>query len=225
MTMTEDNSPYNPLNIPNVALTIALEVLEQKSHALPPSERFEGTGIYLLYYMGSFPLYRPLEAANKKKGGPRIPIYVGKADRKGANQGIDFTPSREKAIYGRLRNHSDSIALATNIQCSDFLCRYLVIEDAFISLAESVLISVFRPLWNQVVKGFGNNPTGGPRSQQAKSDWDVIHPGRNRGLGPPKRPMGEIVADVRGHLKSRFDRDVDAELRRIRDRIRKYRLA
>lgn len=223
--MADEHNPFNPLNIPNVALTLALELLEQDSHSLPPSATFEGTGIYLLYYLGGFPLYQPLAVANMKKGGPKIPIYVGMADRKGASKGIDFRPSKERAIYSRLHNHADSIALAANLECSDFRCRYLIIEDAFISLAESVVISVFRPLWNQVVKGFGNNPTGRPRSQQAKSDWDVLHPGRNRGLGPPKRPERNIVADVQRHLKSKLDRDADVELRRIRDRIRKYRLA
>ena len=225
MSKISTQNPYNPLNIPNVALTLALEVLEQDSHPLPPTKPFEGTGIYLLYYVGAFPLYGPLAKANTKKGGVRIPIYVGQADRKGASKGVNFTPSNEKAIYSRLRDHHKSISISANLDPKDFQCRFLIIEDAFISLAESVLISVFRPLWNQVVKGFGNNPTGGPRSTQAKSDWDVLHPGRNRGLGKPKRPQADIEADVKQHFKSKFDKTADIELRRIRERIRKYRLA
>jgi hypothetical protein len=225
MTMPEKHTPFNPLNIPNVALSLALEVLEQTSHPLPPAEPFEGTGIYLLYYMGNLPLYKQLTKANSKEGGPKIPIYVGQADQKGASKGIIFTPSSEKAIYNRLRNHAESIKLADNLNCADFRTRYLIIEDAFILLAESVLISVFRPLWNQVVKGFGNNPTGGPRSKQAKSDWDVLHPGRVRGCGEPRKPESEIAADVRKHLRKTFDREADSELHRIRERIKKYRLA
>lgn len=34
------------------------------------------------------------------------------------------------------------------------------------------------PLWNTVVDGFGNHDPGKGRYEQAKSDWDVIHPGR-----------------------------------------------
>lgn len=223
--MTDDLVPYNPLNIPNVALTVALEVLEQKSLDFPPTVPFEGTGIYLLYYVGDLPLYARLSSANRGKGGARIPIYVGKADRRGTSKGISFQPSREKAIYGRLRDHQKSITMATNLKCSDFRCRYLVIEEAFISLAEAVLISVFRPLWNQVVRGFGNNPTGGRRTQQAMSDWEVLHPGRNRGLGKSRRQEADIIADVERHLKTSFNRYADTELQRIRGRIRRYRLA
>jgi hypothetical protein len=218
-------APYNPLNIPNVALSLALEVLEQPAVAIPPPAPFEGPGIYLLYYCGNFPLYAPLARANSRKAGPKIPIYVGKAVRRGTRKGIDFGPSREKAIYVRLTSHRKSIQLAQNLDINHFLCRYLVVEDAFISLAESVLISVFSPLWNQVVDGFGNNPTGEPRSKQAKSEWDVLHPGRVRGLGEAKRPQKDIEKDVKQHLASRSSQVASSELRRIRQRIQKYGLA
>lgn len=49
-------------------------------------------------------------------------------------------------------------------------------------LGESLLISRFRPLWNVIVEGFGNNPTGGPRESQKRSPWDTLHPGRS-GVG------------------------------------------
>lgn len=217
--------PYNPLNIPNVALSLALEVLEQEAVALPPPTPFEGPGINLLYYTGPFPLYARLAKVNKKAGGPKIPIYVGKAVRSGTRKGIDFSPSTEKAIFNRLSIHRKSIDLSDNLENGDFSCRYLVVEDAFISLAESILISVFRPLWNQVVDGFGNNPTGGPRSRQAKSDWDVLHPGRMRGQGPAKRQQQDIEADVTRHLSAKYSQSAGSELKRIRDRIKKYRLA
>lgn len=36
----------------------------------------------------------------------------------------------------------------------------------------------FHPLWNVAIDGFGNHDPGKGRYEQAKSDWDVIHPGR-----------------------------------------------
>lgn len=47
-----------------------------------------------------------------------------------------------------------------------------------IGTVEAALIQLFRPLWNTIVDGFGNHDPGKGRYNQAKSDWDVIHPGR-----------------------------------------------
>jgi hypothetical protein len=132
MKITADTDPYNPLNIPNVALSLALEVLEQDATDLPPHTAFEGPGIYLLYYRGPFALYSRLAKANSNPSAPKIPIYVGKAVRSGARKGIDFAPSKERAIYNRLSIHGKSIESATNLNAADFRCRYLVVEDAFI---------------------------------------------------------------------------------------------
>lgn len=224
--MTKEDSegfPFNPLQIPNVALTLALEVLEQEVHSLPPAKSFRGAGIYLLYYNGNFPLYAQISQLNKTDN-PVAPIYVGKAVRKGSRKGVDFKPSSQPAVYSRIGNHAKSIEKAENLSIQDFRCRYLVVEDAFISLAESVLISVFRPLWNQVVNGFGNNPTGGPRSRQAKSDWDLLHPGRTRGQGEPQKTMATISEEIRLHLQENDSASMDKELVRIRNRIKKYSL-
>jgi Eco29kI restriction endonuclease len=40
------------------------------------------------------------------------------------------------------------------------------------------LIKLNQPLWNVAMDGFGNHDPGRGRYEQAKSDWDVIHPGR-----------------------------------------------
>jgi hypothetical protein len=223
-TGKQSGEPFNPLNVPNVALTLALEVLEQDLHDLPPDDKFAGVGIYVLYYSGPFEAYSKLAERNKN-GKYKVPIYVGKAVRRGARKGsISFQPTDQAAIYDRLRLHSNSIDMASNLDLAHFRYRYLIMEDAFISLAESVLISVFRPLWNQVLEGFGINPTGKPRSGQAKSDWDVIHPGRDRGRGEPKRTEVEIIGRVREHLEANGLQEMDAELLRIRKRIEKYDL-
>ncbi len=36
----------------------------------------------------------------------------------------------------------------------------------------------YNPLWNSHIDGFGNHDPGKGRYEQAKSEWDVLHPGR-----------------------------------------------
>lgn len=50
--------------------------------------RFEGLGIYALYYSGSFPAYEPLAHANRQCPGS-WPIYIGKAEAS-ARKGEDL---------------------------------------------------------------------------------------------------------------------------------------
>lgn len=61
------------------------------------------------------------------------------------------------------------------------MCRFVIFEGAssdMISTIEATLIKLNLPLWNTAVDGFGNHDPGSGRYEQAKSDWDVIHPGR-----------------------------------------------
>jgi len=52
------------------------------------------------------------------------------------------------------------------------------IESDLIGPVEAELIRRYKPLWNTVVDGFGNHDPGKGRYNQAKSEWDVLHPGR-----------------------------------------------
>ena len=57
----------------------------------------------------------------------------------------------------------------------------MIFEDEssdMISTIEAALIKLSQPLWNVALDGFGNHDPGKGRYEQAKSDWDVIHPGR-----------------------------------------------
>jgi hypothetical protein len=45
-------------------------------------------------------------------------------------------------------------------------------------MVEAALIRQFNPIWNSCIDGFGNHDPGSGRYEQAKSDWDVLHPGR-----------------------------------------------
>lgn len=169
--------PFNPLDKRNLGESVAEAVLQQPVGSLPP-EPFIGAGIYAIYYQGDFPLYRDIAARNRD-GDYRWPIYVGKAVPAGARKGgfgLDADPGQ--VLYKRLAEHASSIEQATNIHTEDFRCRFLVVEDIWIPLAESLLIEMFSPLWNRKVDGFGNHDPGKGRHNQQRSQWDVIHPGR-----------------------------------------------
>jgi hypothetical protein len=51
-------------------------------------------------------------------------------------------------------------------------------ESPLIGTVEAALIRKYRPIWNTLIDGFGNHDPGSGRYEQAKSDWDVCHPGR-----------------------------------------------
>jgi hypothetical protein len=58
----------------------------------------------------------------------------------------------------------------------------MILQGAEIDLVaaiEAELIRNYRPLWNTTVDGFGNHDPGSGRYNQAKSEWDALHPGRS----------------------------------------------
>jgi len=203
-------------------LNLALEVLEQPVHPLPPLTRPVGAGVYLLYYRGNFEPYQTFRESNLTDS-PKLPIYVGKADRKGMRKGFKFDPPQAHEISGRLRAHVNSITLAENLELSDFVCRYLSVEDSFIGLAESILVSIFDPLWNRILDGFGNNPTGSPREGQAISKWDQFHTGRQRGTGLSRVGLPALSQQVTQYFQI-SEGQPDERLLLIRQRIEKYGL-
>lgn len=172
-----DYKPYNPLDKKNLGVSVGDALLESEIQGLPPVKKFKGAGLYCIYYRGNFPAYAKLGEANREEC--KVPIYVGKAVSKGARKGdvvLDERPGW--ALYSRLVKHSKTIAAATNLSLSDFCCRFLVVEDIWIALGEATLVQHFRPLWNVVVDGFGNNDPGKGRYAQLRSQWDTLHPGR-----------------------------------------------
>ncbi|HOG07552.1 MAG TPA: Eco29kI family restriction endonuclease [Syntrophales bacterium] len=170
--------PFNPLDKTNLGESVAEAMLQQKVHLLPPDKPFIGAGIYALYYEGDFPLYADIAEQNRADQ-YRWPIYVGKAVPAGARKGgygLDADPGQ--ALYRRLAEHAGSINDAKNLNLADFRCRFLVVDDIWIPLAESLLVEMYSPLWNQKIDGFGNHDPGKGRYNQQRSPWDVIHPGR-----------------------------------------------
>jgi hypothetical protein len=109
---------------------------------------------------------------------PNKPIYVGKSVPKGWRSGRVSFEERSINLWKRIREHSNSILQVENLDISDFECKYIILDIDLIAFAEATLIRNYKPLWNCVLDGFGNHYPGINRLNQAKSDWDTLHPGR-----------------------------------------------
>lgn len=169
--------PFNPLDKKNLGASVAEAMLEQPAIPLKELKKFIGVGIYAIYYTGTFKVYEPLAARNRD-GRFTAPIYVGKAVPEGARKGGGVGLSTDgQALYDRLREHAKSIQ-ATDLNIDDFYCRFLVVDDIWIPLGESLLIAKFAPVWNAVLDGFGNHNPGKGRFNGLRPKWDVLHPGR-----------------------------------------------
>lgn len=196
------DQPYNPLDKRNLGISVAKAMLERKVHPLAELERFPGAGIYAIYYTGDFPCYRSLAEANRNDRFA-MPIYVGKAIPPGGRKGGVDLAVTFPALTKRLSEHADSISSATNLDLADFHCRYLIVDDIWIPLGESLLIAMFAPVWNQLIDGFGNHNPGSGRFQGMRSRWDVLHPGRHWAEKCQPRPEAaeQIAMEVESWLR------------------------
>ena len=196
--------PYNPLEKSHLGESVTKALLEQPIRPLPPPEGFAGAGIYAIYYTGPFPAYRTLAKKNQNDRWV-APIYVGKAVPAGARKGgYGLGEEPGEVLFRRLREHAESIDQAENLDLSDFKCRYLIVDDIWIPLGESLLITMFSPLWNQQVDGFGNHDPGRGRYNQQRSSWDTVHPGRSWAakLQPYSRDSGQILRVAEKFLRT-----------------------
>ena len=196
---------FNPLDKRNLGVSIADALLLKTPVALPPSKTFDGAGIYAIYYTGDFPVYEPIAERNRA-GKFKAPIYVGKAIPAGGRKGA-LEPNVEAGpvLFKRLSEHADSIRQAKgNIKLEDFYCRYLLVDDIWIPLGESLLIQTFAPLWNRTVDGFGNHDPGAGRYNGQCPPWDIVHPGRAWAVKckPNPRSQAEWLKTIRDALKA-----------------------
>lgn len=197
--------PYNPLDKINLARSIESELRSRTVEPLETRETIIGAGVYAIYYRGSFAAYEKISTANSVSW--ELPIYVGKAIPRGGRKGglHHAAAAAGSALASRLKKHTKSIAATDTLNPSDFVFRYLVLDDIWIPLGENVLIETFRPLWNIAVEGFGINDPGGGRSKQKKSPWDILHPGRAYAArltgGAPE--LGAVLGRINDHLAGR----------------------
>ncbi|MCL2879232.1 MAG: Eco29kI family restriction endonuclease [Treponema sp.] len=184
---------FNPLDKRNLGESIAEAILRQKVYPLGNIPPFKGAGIYVIYYNGDFTLYKKLSEKNKNDF--LQPIYAGKAIPEGGRKGgfVADIPAGEY-LYKRLNEHKKSVEAAENLDIKDFYCRYLVVDDIWIPLGESLLIENAKPLWNIVIDGFGNHDPGKGRYNQQMSVWDVLHPGR---IWAKKLQAGKSIGEIK----------------------------
>jgi len=176
--MSAEIIPFNPLDKTNLGASVADALLARPAAPLDGLREFHGAGVYALYYSGRFKPYAALTALNTADQF-RSPIYVGKAVPAGARKGGVLDPRPGRVLFRRLLEHAESISAAANLKIADFHCRFLVVDDIWIPLGESLLIARFSPIWNSLIDGFGNHDPGSGRHAGMRPRWDVLHPGRS----------------------------------------------
>lgn len=200
--MTADIIPFNPLDKKNLGASVAEALLAGRVHPLNDLPEFRGAGIYAIYYAGDFFPYA--EIAKRNRNHKTVPIYVGKAVHAGARKGGGSGGNGGKPLLNRLLEHADSIRAVGNLSIEDFTCRFLVVDDIWIPLGESLLIARYSPVWNALIDGFGNHDPGRGRYNGARPRWDVLHPGRAWAERCGERPETpeDIARDVESYLRA-----------------------
>jgi len=200
--MDNENEPiFNPLAKRNLGKSIVDALLESPALPLSEIDVFPGAGVYAIYYHGAFPNYKRLGLLNQREA--THPIYVGKAIPRGGRKGASADASVDStALSKRLLEHKASIESVDSLRIEDFTYRSLVVDDIWIPLGETLVIQRFRPLWNQVVDGFGNHSPGGVREKGMRPLWDELHPGRAWAAKckPPKLTRKEILKMVDDYM-------------------------
>lgn len=201
--MTAKVIPFNPLDKKNLGASVAEALLTKEVHPLGEVAPFEGAGIYAIYYTGDFEAYQSLARLNQNDKF-LWPIYVGKAVPAGARMGANLELPAGKVLYKRLKEHADSVRAADNLDINDFYCRFLVVDDIWIPLGESLIIARFTPVWNSLIDGFGNHNPGKGRHAGMRPRWDVLHPGRAWAMSLAERPetQAQIGQDASTYLRT-----------------------
>lgn len=200
--MTDNVIPFNPLDKQNLGASVAEALLSKDAHLLSELTAFPGAGIYAIYYTGDHPAYTQLAELNRD-GRFKLPIYVGKAVPAGARMGLTNPEKVGNVLFRRLKEHADSLRLVQNLSIDDFYCRFLVVDDIWIPLGESLVISRFKPIWNSSIDGFGNHDPGKHRYTGLRPRWDFMHPGRGWAANLRERDetQEELIRDAQQYLK------------------------
>jgi len=195
--------PFNPLDKRHLGENIGQALLNQPVEGMTDLGKFTGAGIYAIYYTGDFAPYAPIAARNIDDQF-RAPIYVGKAVPRGARKGGSLEAPPGNSLYNRLRKHLQSLEQAGNLDSGDFHWRYLVVDDIWRPLGESLLIASLAPLWNLLVDGFGNHDPGAGRHAGLRPRWDVLHPGRPWAdrCEPREESQEQIIHEITEHLRN-----------------------
>lgn len=192
--------PYNPLDLEALGGSLLRALEAQPTAGFDELQRFAGSGIYSLYYVGETHPYAEMGAFNRRHG-CYLPIYVGRAKDPGAREGLNpFEPVKDSLLYDRVREHRTSIRHVERastahipLTLSEFRVRTLVCLPLWVPLAEAMAMRLYRPLWNSALSGFGIHAPGRGRGEQRRSQWDQIHSGR---AFASRLPMNELTVGV-----------------------------
>ncbi|MGM0544145.1 MAG: Eco29kI family restriction endonuclease [Pseudomonadota bacterium] len=200
--MTDNIYPFNPLDKKHLGESVGQAMLRQPINSLAGLSKFNGAGVYAIYYSGDFPAYEEIAKRNTS-GSYTAPIYVGKAVPEGARKG-KLSPASTETLFRRLNDHKKSLDKAKNLHIEDFFYRCLIVDDIWIPLGESLLIAKFSPVWNNFIDGFGNHDPGSGRHAGLRPRWDVLHPGRSwaEKLQPRPETQEQIILEVKEQLRS-----------------------
>jgi Eco29kI restriction endonuclease len=171
--IAQPTSVFDPSNPKVVGRFVALALVAQDRHPLSEIPKFYGSGVYAIYYKGTFPAYQPIS-------GTETPIYVGQAAPTMSNA---RTPLDQGArLCGRLTDHRKNIGkAAASLELADFEFRSLVVQSGWETAAEDYLIHLFRPIWNSetnILYGLGKHGDSATTRANRRSPWDTLHPGR-----------------------------------------------
>lgn len=171
--IAQPTSVFDPSNPKVVGRFVALALVAQDRHPLSDIPKFYGSGVYAIYYKGTFAAYQPIS-------GTETPIYVGQAAPTVSNA---RTPLDQGArLCGRLTDHRKNIGkAAASLDLADFEFRSLVVQSGWETAAEDYLIHLFRPIWNSetnILYGLGKHGDSATTRANRRSPWDTLHPGR-----------------------------------------------
>ncbi|MET7494127.1 Eco29kI family restriction endonuclease [Streptomyces sp900116325] len=195
--MSQTPASFDPLSTEQIAHTIC-EMFERQPLVSMTCEisRFEGSGLYALYYRGSsVELYRPLNRL-------QVPVYVGQG--KSSNSASGGKARERYPVYNRLRKHRLSI-IESGLPIEEFRFRALLLPDVHADLGENGLRVGYVPLWNNKLKGFGSNEQGSSTRQSKKSMWDTVHDGRRRSHGGVVHQAEKLLAEAEKHIAQQVD--------------------
>lgn len=116
--IAQPTAVFDPSNPEVVGRFVALALVAQERHPLTDIPKFYGSGVYAIYYKGSFAAYKTIS-------GTETPIYVGQASPALSNA---RSPSEQGAkLCGRLTDHRKNIGKASStLNLADFEFRSLV---------------------------------------------------------------------------------------------------
>jgi Eco29kI restriction endonuclease len=185
---------FDPTDPRLVGYFVALALIAQERKPLSSIGRFYGSGVYAIYYIGDEELYRPISKTE-------TPVYVGKADPDGQPKTVIDQGTK---LADRLNEHSKNIDKVEGIRLKDFESRVLAVQSGYQASAESHLIKLFKPVWNNETKvlfGIGKHGDSSKTRANNKSPWDTVHPGRVWATGNREaKSVSTIKSEVAAHF-------------------------